>query len=133
LEKPVQCPDEVYLIMECCWRTDTTQRPKLSELMRDMNQLLVKFYDSSATFSHANSDDPAVFSHETKSAFLLRVTGNCLRHELQNATADTPTTPYDPWTIDETALKIIERLGEGRYGEVNKVRKKYELLLFKPK
>ncbi|OQV21808.1 Tyrosine-protein kinase JAK3 [Hypsibius exemplaris] len=120
LEKPPLCPDEVYAVMERCWAADITQRPKVSELMRDVNKLLVQFYENTAAFAHSESDDPSAFSHETKSAFLLRVTGNCLRHELQNGSGSVATLPYDPWTIDETALKMIERLGEGRYGEVNK-------------
>ncbi|XP_055337446.1 tyrosine-protein kinase JAK2-like [Paramacrobiotus metropolitanus] len=128
LEKPSICPEDVYRLMERCWHNDPLQRPAVDVILREMNKVLHLLYDESKPLYPDGTIEIGI-KKESKQEFLLRVTGNCLKHRMQTADLnlnnflgerETNGSPYDPWLIEETALKVVDRLGEGRYGEVNK-------------
>lgn len=45
LEKPEQCPDEVYSLMYKCWHADKSKRPTFSDIVKEMKQILNDLYN----------------------------------------------------------------------------------------
>ncbi|KAH7684653.1 Tyrosine-protein kinase F09A5.2 in chromosome X [Aphelenchoides avenae] len=56
--KPDNCPDEVYALMQRCWRMNPSQRPAIADLMKDLERIIDA---SAAEFGYlelcAGSDD----------------------------------------------------------------------------
>ncbi|XP_062589070.1 tyrosine-protein kinase RYK-like [Saccostrea cucullata] len=52
LTKPTQCPDVLYTIMQDCWNLEPDQRPKFSDLVRSLTQIL----SPSDDYSEIHSD-----------------------------------------------------------------------------
>uniref|UniRef100_A0A8C4N580 Fibroblast growth factor receptor n=2 Tax=Eptatretus burgeri TaxID=7764 RepID=A0A8C4N580_EPTBU len=80
MDKPTNCPKELYVIMRACWAAAASQRPTFKQLVESFDRILsltaqeeyldlcapLEQYSPSLTDSHStcSSGDDSVFSHE---------------------------------------------------------------------
>lgn len=54
LQKPAQCPDEVYDIMYSCWSQNRDLRPRFTELVQQFNSVINELYDQNSSSNYLN-------------------------------------------------------------------------------
>ncbi|RWS25234.1 tyrosine-protein kinase JAK2-like protein [Leptotrombidium deliense] len=135
LNKPCECPTEIWKVITDCWILDPDQRKRPRSIVADIHQLLFEVYNSrrSNTYSYPNVNDCNEKKFNGIGSLLHLLKGKASSKNSIDTVSTLPidsiaTYPKDEeasiaadtWLIDRRQLEFGELLGEGFYGEVRK-------------
>jgi serine/threonine protein kinase len=136
LTKPIDCPNEIWLLIQECWTRDCEARKQPRSIVRDISQILYEVYNSRRTLDHYSKpifDDKkpnktnmfksmfgsttSLSSRSIRSAVststYLNDSGNetTIWPEIFPPSEQNVNEPYEPWFIEINQLNLEKVIG----------------------